>query len=147
MKKTFEGNLFDTIRSLSVANIKKMLDNGADVNVRNKIGRTPLINSVCVQNTTQQKINAVVRLLVDYGADLNSQCSNGDTALYKAAKFNKILVVDELTKLGAEWYILNENGEDFLDLLNKKFARKLKKIYPEKYEDYLMKKEASNFNL
>ena len=57
-----------------------LLDNGADVNVRQQGGYTPL-HSAANQGATE-----LVRLLVERGADLMARTDNGETALSLAEK-------------------------------------------------------------
>lgn len=140
--------LFDAVRSLNVVRIKQLLREGANTNIQNRIGRTPLMNAVTVEYTTQAKIIKVVELLVNKNADLNiKDFSNKETALIKAAILHRGRVVEALIELGAEWYHKNNDGKDFLDFFNDQFREDMKDQYPEQYQEYLLKKDTSKYNL
>ena len=140
--------LFDAVRRLSVVRIKQLLGEGCNTNIQNKIGRTPLMNAVVVEGTTQAKIIRIIELLENKGADLNiKDFMNEDTALIKAAKLQRGRVVETLIELGAEWYHKNKEGKDFLDFFNEQFREDMKYQYPEQYQEYLLKRDASKYNL
>lgn len=141
--------LFDAVRYLKISEIKKLLDKGADINIRNSAGRTLLISAVSVKNF-KDKIIDVVKLLIDNGIDLNVQTHYGDTALMKAAKFRLYDVVYELIESGADWNFVNEDDEDVIELLSWYDDEEVEKLinkYPDKYEEYLTKKNASKYNI
>jgi ankyrin repeat protein len=148
-------SLFNAVRYLHLRDIKTLLNAGANVNIQNSRGRTPLINAVCVSNGSESKISKVIELLVKYGADINTQDTNGKTALIKSAEYPRYNVMIKLIEMNAEWYIQDEDDCDFLDNLNtsslkrsgKSHADDLKKQYPNKYKEYLMKKDANMYNL
>lgn len=77
--------------------VRLMLDHGADVNVRDEAGRTPLMfaaNCDCVPVDT-------VQLLIDRGADVNARNGAGLTALDSARLHGNTPVVDRLIAAGA----------------------------------------------
>ena len=148
--------LFNAIRFLNTKGIKTLLDAGTDVNQQNVSGRTPLINVVCVANGSQSKKIKIIRLLIKYGADLNIQDNDGYTALIKAADHDIYDVMYELIENDADWNIKTGSkylsGDfDFIDHFNiddkDKMIKKLKEKYPDKYKEYLMKKDADKYNL
>jgi ankyrin repeat protein len=149
--KQFEAidsmQLFDAVRSLDVVRITKLLKNGADVNIQNKIGRTPLIGTCNLNGFHSDRIIKVIKLLFKWGAKLDLQDSQGRTALIKAALTRKDKVVLELIELDADWAIEDNDGQDFLDYTDYKHSSLLKEKYPEKYEEYLFKKDANKYNI
>ncbi len=58
--------------------VEVLIDNGADVNVKDKYGSTPL------HDASLGKHNEVVELLISKGADVNAKRGDGDTPLDKA---------------------------------------------------------------
>lgn len=75
---------------------KKLVSNGADVNLRDKDGITPLnhaINAMYSWNNSDQI--GIVDLLIKSGADLNAQNKEGNTPLSVAAISNS----EDVTKL------------------------------------------------
>ena len=156
--KLFEQNtpkigIFNAIRYLKISEIKIYLDAGGEVNIQNSAGRTPLMNVVHVAKGSQSKIIKVIRLLVKYGADLDIQDVEGNTALIFSAMKMKYDVMHELIDLGAEWYIKDNIKYDFIDYLEDfddasiRIFNELIEKYPDKYKDYLLKKQVDQFNL
>ena len=62
--------------------IQQMLDNGRDVNERDRSGRTPLHYAVCI---VHQSAPAIVRFLVEKGASVGIKDELGRTPLHSAA--------------------------------------------------------------
>ncbi len=54
-----------------------LLDNGAEVDCRNRYFATPLSGYASYNGK-----DSIVRLLIERGADIHAQCNNGDTALH-----------------------------------------------------------------
>ena len=85
----------------SETEVRQLLTDGADVNSRATFGAsntyriTPLMNAVVGKNLR------IVRLLTEYGADLDLQDSNGMTALIHAVLHKNTGIVEYLIKSGA----------------------------------------------
>jgi ankyrin repeat protein len=71
--------LVATIRAADAQAIRKLLDNGADVNARDAEDNTPLILASFYANAK------CVALLLEHGADVNAANETGVTALIRAA--------------------------------------------------------------
>jgi ankyrin repeat protein len=67
-----------------------LLQNGADVNVRNNYGSTPLH---CAAYNGHIDI---LHLLFENGADLEAQSNNGERALHYAARFGHLPIIQDL---------------------------------------------------
>ena len=95
-------------RSGSVDAINVLLDSGADVNLAGSTGdnwdATPL------QHAILERQPAVVRLLLDRGADLNRGTSRSLTPLFLAAGDTDPAIVQLLLAHGADPSVENEDG-------------------------------------
>jgi ankyrin repeat protein len=76
--------------------VKKMLELGAGVNVRNEFGQTPLIIAA------QQGHRETTKILINSGADVKAKDNNGKSAWWWAASFKKMEVKELLEKYGAK---------------------------------------------
>ena len=91
--------------------VKALIDNGADVNITDHDGWTPLMFAA-----EQGHLRTVQALLGTPGIDINAQTYNTETALYPAAFFGKYDVVKALLDHGAD---INETVEKLkAELLN-----------------------------
>ncbi len=61
----------------------------------------------------------VIKKLLEYGASIDYQDSNGYTALMFAASNKELQIMEELKKIGANTDMRNKNGESAFDLLLK----------------------------
>ena len=83
-----------------------------DLNYRFDNGDTLL--HICVKHSVPHYL---IKLLVFYGADINSQNIFGDTALHIAVKNHKYKTIDLLIKLGASEYINNNRRKNCWECL------------------------------
>ncbi len=87
--------LLSAAASGDVAQTASLLDQGAAVDVRDELGRTPLMRAV------MQSRLEVVRLLLDRGADPNAADNTGDTPLQQAKRQNSGEIAALLERVGA----------------------------------------------
>ena len=86
--------------------------------------------------------------MIDAGADVNIQNNYGSTALILSSLGSRYLkTVQLLIEAGADWNIKNKHDKDFLDYLCDEYIKIIIKYYPEKYKEYLIKKNAEKYNL
>ena len=76
--------------------VKMLLDNQADINVRDVMDATPLHDAVL-----EDKVE-IVRILIAYGADLDVKSSYLSTPLHNAALFGKVEIAKLLLENGAD---------------------------------------------
>lgn len=103
------ARLFDAVRHGSVAETVMLLDEGADVNVRDRFGRSSLILA-----STQSL--PLVRALVTRGAEVDWRDAKGETALMKAVQFRRSEIVDFLLSQGADVKKLSKQQDTVLSL-------------------------------
>jgi len=92
-------------------NMKLLLDQGADVNAKDKAGQTALY--VAVQ---QNKNTDSIKLLLDKGADINTKDKVGRTALHIAVQYKSIDSVKCLLDEGADINTKNMFGQTALHI-------------------------------
>lgn len=90
------GPLVNPIYQGNVKEIEELLDNGADIERIDNLGRTPLHQATLLINTE------VVRLLVKRGANVNAKTFGGVTPLHNAVQRNQIDSVKILLEAGAD---------------------------------------------
>jgi hypothetical protein len=94
--------------------VKSLVSGGADVNVKNRMGMTPLVVAAMNSRT------AVCEFLVANGADLNAKDGRSQTALYFAVDRGNKDLVELLVKKGADVNITTGRGENAFSLAKKK---------------------------
>ena len=90
--------------------VKKLLDNGSIVNLKDRKGLTPLHNvSLHFKNHTE-----VMKMLLDHGADINTKSDNNNlTPLNLAVRGNKFKNAEFLLNNGAK----TDNGKSLLSAM------------------------------
>lgn len=90
--------------------VKALLEHGANPNVRDEDGWTPLIKA-----STFMK-ESTVELLLTHGADPTAQDDDGDTALHYAAMADDAREVRALLRAGADPRVRGSHGESPLSI-------------------------------
>nr|WRJ69867.1 ankyrin repeat domain-containing protein [Oceanusvirus sp.] len=89
--------LSSAVIKMNLALVTVLLRAGADPNARSALGVTPLMHA------TYDRATDIVRILHQYGADLDAVCENTEyTALATAARSNDIVMFSLLVELGAD---------------------------------------------
>jgi len=105
--------------------IKKLLEEGADPNIRDGDGNTPLYFAA------SKGCAEVARLLLEHGADPNAQDKNGETPLHVAAFNGHVDVVRLLLEHGADPTVKNKDGDTPLDLARRRGHREVVSLIEE----------------
>jgi ankyrin repeat protein len=137
--------------------VKELLKYNVDINSKNKSHLTPLFYAI-------NNINYdMVKLLINSGADVNVQTkANKNSPIIVAAKnyenihdvpivrfknYPEIKILELLTTSGAYWRHKNSIDVDFFYYLDKNVKKYLIEKFPEKYNDYMISKNAEKYNL
>lgn len=91
--------------------VRLIAEHGGDVNARDDWNDTPLTDSIWQANVDVDLVN----LLIDLGADVNSQQSGGRTALHLALTNGRYVHLPVLIAAGADPMIEDMNGKTALD--------------------------------
>ena len=98
----------------SLEEIKELLKKGADVNAKDKFGRTALMKAAIIGQLD------VVKYLVEHGADLEAKDGYGSTALMMSATWGELDVVKCLAEHGADLEAKDGDGRTALIIAAKK---------------------------
>ena len=93
-----------------VDGLKATLEEGANVNVRDKNGWTPLMHAA------NQGYTSVIPHLLKAGADLDVQATDGATAIFIAALHGHSEIVEALVNAGADITVEGPKGKTALDV-------------------------------
>lgn len=107
--------------------VKQVIKQGANVDAQTSSGDTALIITGWATNNL-----ALVRYLVENGADLNIGNNNGDTPLMDAAYLGKNSILDYLLQSGADTTLTNKRGKSASDLAKNKEVTQLFASYLDK---------------
>ncbi len=99
---------FETVKSGDYAEVKRLIDAGADVNTQEKEGWTALMLA------SEYGRTEVARLLIDAGAYVNAQTNEGFTALIYASEKGFPEVARLLVEVEADVNVQNDDGSTAL---------------------------------
>ncbi|WP_343679794.1 ankyrin repeat domain-containing protein [Chryseobacterium arthrosphaerae] len=100
-----ETNIIDLVKKNDIAGVKSVLDNGADVNIRDKKGRSLLLIATIDRQTEMAK------LLVSCKADVNLQDDQFDSPFLYAGASGQTELVRLFLENGARFDVFNRyNG-------------------------------------
>jgi ankyrin repeat protein len=112
-----------------VERVKKLLEKGANLNIKNIDGLAPL--HMAASEGRPCRCCDVVKLLLERGADPNTQNKDGDTPLHWAAHEGHDDVVKLLLVYGADPAVKDEYGRTPLDLARAEGHRKVVSVIEE----------------
>ncbi len=91
--------------------VDRFVNAGADVNVRDLDGETPLLNAV------YKRYTSIARKLIDLGADVNiPNHSSQETAIHFAVSFDHFEILPLLLDKGADYTAKNIHGRNILHM-------------------------------
>ena len=109
--------LMFAVNKTSLEYVKILVNSGADVNLRDDEGRTPLMY---IDYDNDNESTEKLRLLIEHGADLNKKNNEGKNAFIYAAK--SIYYRPEIVKIfidsGIDINYQGNNGRDALEIMN-----------------------------
>ena len=117
-------SIFDAIRKGELETVKNLLSQNPEyVKQKDARGSTPLLLATYYGNEQvtsailelPQDLDAIAKLLIDYGANVNVKNNNGATALTYATMFKKINIITLLLEHGADKTIKDDSGKTALD--------------------------------
>jgi len=91
--------------------VKFLINEGADVNYKDDLGRTPLMHAVMKKN-----INIIRFFTTKDTSKINESDCNGDTALIYAFKLNNNEIIEELLLWNADFEIKNNKNDTTLTI-------------------------------
>jgi hypothetical protein len=104
--------LHGAARSGNLEVVRKLVEyDPAYINAKDGTGWTPLLMASKGRNS---KDGSVVRLLLEHGADVNAQSTNGQTPLHEASSYGALEVVRLLLEHGADVEAKRNNGKTAL---------------------------------
>jgi ankyrin repeat protein len=106
--QTPEEALFRSIENGDLAEFSRLLDAGASLSAKNRLGETPLYVAA------EKGEIEMARLLIAKGADARTRTPNGETVLHAAAMIESAVLTTELIRAGAEVNAVNQDGETAL---------------------------------
>jgi ankyrin repeat protein len=109
-KSGYSQELLESVSKGELSKVKDFVNKGADINIKNKDGKTPL--HIAVENNYED----IIKFLLENKADVNVKDNEGNTPLHIAIKKGNYFVIKELIKFGADKNAKNNKGETPLDL-------------------------------
>ncbi|WP_341816915.1 ankyrin repeat domain-containing protein [Wolbachia endosymbiont (group A) of Agelastica alni] len=101
----YNRSLLNAVKKRDISEITDLLNRGADVNVKNNRGDTPL--HLVARNGHLE----VVEKLIENGANVNEKDIHGETPLHRAAEKGRLEVVEKLIENGANVNEKDIHGE------------------------------------
>jgi uncharacterized protein len=102
--------------------VKLLLEYGADVNLGDRQGITPLMKTVILgikdARSMADKLQ-ISQYILDFGADINARTVDGTTALMYAVRNCRLEMMEFLLARGASLFITDERGNRAGDLIPK----------------------------
>jgi ankyrin repeat protein len=124
-QKTLNQELISAVREPDIPLIGSLIKKGADVNVFNYKGTTPLIMAA-----ERHENERVFQMLIDAGADVNIADSDGGIPLIRAVKRRRNpFVIELLIDAGADVNMSNYAGKKSWDYIQKNKALKETDVY------------------
>ena len=98
------GDLFVAVKKGEVAGVKKLLEEGLDVNARDEFAETPLHWAARIGDVR------MAELLIKYGGDINARNNAENTPLHVAVAYGNLDMAEFLINHGGDINAKNEEG-------------------------------------
>jgi uncharacterized protein len=98
------NDFFDLVEQNEVKKVQELINNGIDINKKDKFGYSA-IHTAMVKN-----LPGMAKILIDSGINLNLQNNEGITSLHCAAIYNNFSLADLLLRHGADLSIEDKYG-------------------------------------
>ncbi len=95
----------------SVDEAKALISSGADIHVKDKDGETPLF-SIEIDNEDMDL--ALAKFFIEAGVDIRAKNNEGKTALSSLARLNRVDLIKELIRRGADATVIANDGTTVL---------------------------------
>lgn len=145
-QSVFNSDLFWAVKYIKISDLKKLLESGADPNIKNSSDCTPLYAALLNRKADDSDTLKMMKILIKYGADTFHKQKYGLTPLCLAADRNKIETLIELIRLGANTKEMSLNSY-FIDFLSDDNKKILKERLPDVYKEYETIKDSEKYNL
>lgn len=106
MTTEIDEQFFSAVERGDFNTVKELIENGANVDARDRMMNTPLIRAASLGNAK------MVELFLEHGADINAQNADGQTALIAAADYNRHLGNLDVDSYEATIKLLLDAGAD-----------------------------------
>ena len=111
-------------RACAVRCLELLLEQGAEVDARNKAARVPLhlvaeTGQAAAIGEGEMPQAETIRLLAKYGADLDAQDKKGRTPLHRATYEGRVAAVEALLEAGADPLVPNKSGKNAFAIARK----------------------------
>jgi len=109
-KNSYSEELLNSVKKGELSKVRDLIKRGANVNIKDKDGKTPL--HIAVENNYED----IVKVLIQNNADVNIKDNNGNTPLHIAIMNGNEFIIKELLKAKADKNIKNNEGKTPYDL-------------------------------
>ncbi len=124
-------DLIDAVSDMDVVSLNVLLADGADINVADQKGNTPLM--VASKNGNPR----IVGIILAHNPDVDVKNADGKTALMIAAEHGQTLVVEQLIEEGANFEAKNAEGFTPLEIARRNGHAEIVQILQNKTEKRL----------
>lgn len=83
-EEELDKQLIKAAERRDIAQVKTLLDEGANVDTKDRVGMTGLIMTVCKSDKEDATVTDMAKILLEYRAEINAADRCGRTALYWA---------------------------------------------------------------
>ncbi|KAK2703938.1 putative ankyrin repeat protein RF_0381 [Artemia franciscana] len=101
VKAGHNDTLIFAVKYGDIEGVKVIIDEGAEIDAKDVLGKTPLHYAVEKKRTSDIKMTDIVKMLLDNGARINAKNRNGETPLHCAIEKKNIIMTELLLRHGA----------------------------------------------